>query len=550
MREELSKNIKEVLIELGVKDPKFTLDYPTYIELGDYTTNAAMSSAKELSQKPIDLACQIKQKLDEREIFGISKIEIIPPGFINFFISAEYFAGIIEKRTYGKMLSGQKIIFEHSQPNPFKAFHIGHLMSNNIGEAVSRIIKANGAEAKVVSYNGDVGMHIAKAVWAMKNGQSLEDAYAYGNNAYETNDQSKQEIVEINKKIYDESDPEISKIYEKGREESFSKFEELYKRLGSKFDYQFYESQSGPVGQQLVEENMGIIFEKGEGGAIIFRGENYVPKTHTRVFLNSDGLPVYEAKELGLAQLKKDYYTYDKSITVTANEQDSFFRVVEVAVGEVFPDLKGKHFHLSHGILKLPSGKMSSRTGTIISAEDLIKQVKEKVEDKIRDRELNHKEIGEISEDVALGAIRFSILKQSLGGDIVFDFDKSISFDGDSGPYLQYATVRARSVLEKSKSQISNIKYQIPEGWQTTNLEKILGRFSSVVERAGREYAPHHLVTYLIDLAGEFNSFYASHKIIDETDPTSSYRLYITKVFVGVMEEGLDLLGIKIPQKM
>lgn len=556
MKEEITNKITEILKDLGVQNPKFTLDYPSYIELGDFTTNAAMAHAKELSKKPIDLANEIKQKFEEGKVSSISKVEVILPGFINFFISPDYFADVIEKRTYGKMLSGQKIIFEHSQPNPFKAFHIGHLMSNNIGEAVSRIIRANGAEAKVVSYNGDVGMHIAKAVWAMKNGQSLEDAYAFGNNAYETNDQAKQEIVEINKKIYDESDSEISKIYEKGREESFNKFEELYKRLDSKFDYQFYESQSGPVGKELVEENIGNlpagrhgVFEKGDGGAVIFRGENFEPKTHTRVFLNSDGIPTYEAKELGLAQLKKDYFVYDKSVTVTANEQDSFFNVVEVAIGEVFPDIKGKLHHLSHGILKLTSGKMSSRTGTIISAEDLIKQVKEKVEDKIRDRELNHREIEEISETVALGAIRYSILKQSLGGDIIFDFDKSISFEGDSGPYLQYATVRANSILKKAEGAVA-ISDKIPQEWQTQNIERLLERFSSVVEKAGKEYAPHHLVTYLIDLAGEFNSFYASHKIIDDADPTSPYRLYITKVFVGVMTEGLSLLGIRVPDKM
>jgi arginyl-tRNA synthetase len=150
---------------------------------------------------------------------------------------------------------------------------------------------------------------------------------------------------------------------------------------------------------------------------------------------------------------------------------------------------------------------------------------------------------------VALGAIRYSILKQSLGGDIVFDFDKSISFEGDSGPYLQYATVRARSILEKAKGVVE-AKNTPPENWQTTNIEKMLTRFSSVVERAGKEYAPHYLVTYLIGLAGEFNSFYATGKIVDEKDYKSSYKLYITKVFVGVMGEGLGLLAIRVPEKM
>jgi arginyl-tRNA synthetase len=560
LKENLVQKIKEILIELGVKEPKVVLDYPSYIELGDFTTNVAMVYSKELGMKPMDLAKKITthlQVVKDRPLL-VKEIKVLPPGFINFFISQEYFAENLEKRTYGSLLSAQKIIFEHSQPNPFKAFHIGHLMSNNIGEAVSRILKANGAQVKVVSYNGDVGIHIAKAVWAMKKDMTLEEAYAFGNKAYETDNEVKQEIIEINKKIYDESDPVISKIYEKGRRQSFSAFDELYKRLDTQFDFQFYESQSALVGKELVEENIGKIFEKGEGGAIIFKGENFEPTTHTRVFINSDGLPTYEAKELGLAKLKKDYFDFDRSTTVTANEQDSFFNVVQVAIGEVFPDLKGKLFHLSHGLLKLPSGKMSSREGNIISAEDMIREVKEKVTDKIKDRELNHKEIDEISEIVALGAIRYSILRQAIGGDIIFDFDRSISFEGDSGPYLQYATVRAKSILSKvlpmsdigGNGHLEAEPPNVPNEWMTTNLERILERFSSVVERAGKEFAPNHLVTYLIELAGEFNSFYAKEKIIDENDPASSYKLYMTKCFVDVMTEGLSLLAIKIPEKM
>ncbi|HEY0221151.1 MAG TPA: arginine--tRNA ligase, partial [Candidatus Paceibacterota bacterium] len=386
-------------------------------------------------------------------------------------------------------------------------------------------------------------------VWAIKNGVALKDAYAHGNKEYEENEKAKEEILEINKKIYDERDEEINKILEESRKESLEQFESIYKRLDSKFDYHFYESESGEVGKELVEENIGKVFEKGEKGAVIFQGENFEPKTHTRVFLNSEGLPTYEAKELGLAQIKKDWLNYDKSITVTGNEQDSFFQVVEVAIGEVFPELKGKLMHLSHGMLKLPSGKMSSRTGSVIRADDLIEQVKDKVLEKIKDREFNDKEKDSISEIIAIGAIKYSILRQAIGGDIVFDFDKSVSFEGDSGPYLQYATVRASSILEKSKGVVE-ISEEIPVDWQTTNLERLLERFGSIVEKSGREYSPHYLVTYLTELASEFNRFYAEHKIIDENDQTSGYRLAITEAFVNVMTKGLHLLAIKVPEKM
>jgi arginyl-tRNA synthetase len=155
-----------------------------------------------------------------------------------------------------------------------------------------------------------------------------------------------------------------------------------------------------------------------------------------------------------------------------------------------------------------------------------------------------------IAKQVAIGALKFSILKQASGKDIIFDFEKSVSFEGDSGPYLQYATVRANSILKKSEMSKATFDTKMPENWQTTDLERMLERFESVVNRAGAEYAPHYIVTYLIQLAGEFNSFYAKHKIIDEKDIASPYKLALTKSFANIMTSGLDLLGIKVPEEM
>lgn len=551
MKEEIVKKIESILKNLGVENPKVNFDVSARPETGDYSSSVAMAYAKSLGKKPIELAEEIKSKLNLENI----KVEVAQPGFINFFFDKEYYGDVVKKiiedKNLGKtdIFSGQKVFFEHSQPNPFKAFHIGHLMGNCIGESVARIIRANGAEMQIASYHGDVGLHVAKAVWALKKGIDFDSAYAEGHKVYEDNEESKKEILEINKKIYDESDNEISKLYEDGRQKSLEKFESLYERLDSHFDFHFYESESGEIGGELVRGNIGKVFEKGDNGAVIFKGENFEPKTHTRVFLNSEGLPTYEAKELGLAQIKKDWFAYDKSITVTANEQDSFFKVVEVAIGEVFPELKGKLKHLSHGMLKLPSGKMSSRTGTIISAEDLIEQVKEKVLEKMKDSEVSENEKSEIAEQISLGAIKYSILRQAIGGDIIFDFDKSISFEGDSGPYLQYSSVRARSLVKKADGVV-NSSYKLPKDWSTTNLERLLERFPGAIEKAGREYAPHHLATYLVELSSEFNSFYASHKIIDEGDNTSAYRIAITTAFYFVMMKGLDLLAIQVPEKM
>ena len=555
MEQILEKEIERILIDLGAKDLKVQVSTSAYLDKGDYSTNVAMAHSKELGKNPMDLAEEIKKELENqdrikaKELSQILKIEVVKPGYINFFFGKEYFGDAVKENKFeGKLFKGQEFFVEHTQPNPFKAFHIGHLMNNTIGESVARIIKKNGGEVQTATYHGDKGLHVAKAVWSLQKGVDLKDAYANGHKAFEEDPKAKEEITLINKKIYDESDIEINEIYEKGRGLSLSYFEEMYKRLDSEFNFHFFESESGEVGKELVLDNIPKIFEEGDEGAVIFRGENFEPKTHTRVFLNKDKLPTYEAKELGLAEIKKDFYSYDTSITITANEQDSFFKVVEVAIGEVFPDLKGKLHHLSHGLLKLPTGKMSSRDGNVISAEDLINQIKEKVLEKMKEGEVGADDKDRIAEMISLGAIKYTILRQAIGGDIIFDFDKSISFEGDSGPYLQYSVVRANSILNKALD--IKISGDVPEGWETTNVERLLERFGGVVEKAGREYAPHHIVTYLTDLASEFNSFYASHKIIDDTDSNSSYRLAVTKAFSNIMAEGLGLLGIKVPEKM
>ncbi len=552
MKEKIVKAIEDILNELGVETPVVVLTVPTHKEKGDYSTVVAMSYAKELDQLPMYLAGEIKSKLEARNIFGTT---IAAPGFINFFFDKKYYSENISKiisegGSFGKNknLNSQKVIIEYTDPNPFKEFHIGHLMPNVIGESLARVMEANGAEIQRANYQGDVGLHVAKAVWSMKKGTDLMQAYAEGHKAYTENEEAKKEIIDINKKIYDHTDAEINDLYEDGRRKSLLYFEVMYKILGTKFDHYFFESEVADFGKETVEKNVGSIFEKSEG-AVVFKGENYDKKLHTRVFINKEGLPTYEAKELGLAKLKYDTYPYDVSIVVTGNEINEYFKVLLKAMSLVFPDLAKKTKHISHGMLRLPEGKMSSRTGNIITAESLIHAVKEKILEKMKDSEVHESEKGLVAEIVSIGAIKYTILRQSIGGDIIFDFDKSISFEGDSGPYLQYATVRANSILKKAHSIVSVSKV-MPENWETTNLERELERFPSVVERAGLEYAPHYITTYLTELAGEFNSFYAHSKIIDETDISSPYRLAITESFVQIMTNGLTLLGIKIPEKM
>lgn len=559
---ELRNTIAKSLKNLGIEAGAIHLEHPEDMTNGDYSTNIAMASAKALGINPKELAEKIKQDIEKKLPSFLSKVEVAGPGFINFHLSNEFFKDSIKeitkaKKDFGrnKTMKGIKAIVEYTDPNPFKEFHIGHLMSNSIGESISRLVEFSGAKTARACYQGDVGVHVAKAVWGImklsgkvSSVSALGQAYSVGAKAYD-DETTKKEINEINKKIYERNDKAINKIYDAGRKLSLEHFEYIYKKLGTKFDYYFFESETGVFGKKVVLEFLKKgIFEQNEG-AVIFKGENYDPKLHTRVFLNSEGLPTYEAKELGLAKIKYGKYKYDTSIVITGNEVNEYFKVLLKAMELVFPDLAKKTKHLSHGMLRLPTGKMSSRTGDVITGESLISQVEEMVQEKIKDRNLSANESAGIASVVAIGAIKYSILKQAPGRDTIFDMEKSISFEGDSGPYVQYAYTRAKSILAKAKTE--GIKANIKNiSTQVFSLERFLYRFPEVVEAAQKEYAPHHVLTYITNLAQAFNTFYGQGKIVDKTDPASSYKIALTEAFSVVLANGLYLLGISAPDKM
>jgi arginyl-tRNA synthetase len=557
MLRELEGLVRDSLKNLGIDSPEFSIEHPEQLSNGDYSTSAALAYSKELGKSPREIAEEIKKFIEINKTDDIERVEIAGPGFINFYLSKDFFRKSLEEiidkgNNFGKgnTLNGEKIIIEYTDPNPFKEFHIGHLMSNSIGEAISRITEANGAEVKRACYQGDVGMHVAKAIAQVIENQSgtkelhKGTAYAEGNKKYETDENFKKKVIEINKKLYTREDQEINSIYDAGRKLSLEYFDSLYNILGTKFDYFFFESESAELGVKIIKENKGDIFEESQG-AIVFHAENYDPKLHTRVFINSEGLPTYEAKELGLAKIKYDKYPYTKSIVITANEQSDYFKVLLAAMKFIFPELREKTKHLPHGMLRLPSGKMSSRTGEVITAEWLIEAVKAVIGSKGLLDEMEESVREETKEAIAIGAIKYMILRQSIGNDIIFDFEKSLSIDGDSGPYLQYAFARTNSLLIKAgkKGNLTGERKSLHE------IEKILYRFPEIVERAMKEYAPNLILTYLIELAGSFNNFYAHEKIISN-DNESEYKIAITEAFGVVLKNGLTVLGIPTPEKM
>ena len=353
------------------------------------------------------------------------------------------------------------------------------------------------------------------------------------------------DFVEMREK----SDEEINGIYDWGFKATMEAFEDLYKILGTKFDYYFLESVVADIGNRIVRNNIPTVFEESED-AVVFKAEKYDPKLHTRVFITSKGLPTYETKELGLAEEKfKTNPGMHLSITVTANEQADYMRVVYKALSLIHPEYENKMTHITHGMMRFASGKMGSRKGNAITGESLLNDVRLMVAEKMQDREFGEEEREKIAADVAVSALKYSILKQSIGGDIIYDFDKSISFDGDSGPYLCYSYARASSVLEKAKKEnILPDPHAAPE--EVWEVEKLIYHFSEIVERAAREYEPHYITHYLIELARAYNSFYGNNIIVNKEDKTSPYKIALTFSFTFVMKTGLHLLGIKAPAKM
>ncbi len=449
---------------------------------------------------------------------------------------------------------------EYTQPNPFKPFHIGHLMSNAIGESFSRIVEFSGAKTVRANYQGDIGPHVAKAIFGIINSglpdesksislqaQYIGECYSKGSNFYDTDEEAKNKIDDINKKIYNKSDEEINKIYELGTKITLEAFEEIYKLLGTKFDYYFFESVMAPIGEKIVRENIGKVFEESDG-AIVFHGEKYDPKLHTRVFINSQGLPTYETKEIGLTITKFEKENPDISMVTTAIEQAEYMKVVQKAISLIYPDLESRMKHITHGMMRLATGKMSSRKGNVVTGESLLLDSMDVVLEKINERDFSDIEKKEISQVVGVAALKYSILKSSLGSDIVYDFEKSISFEGDSGPYLQYTAVRANSILEKAKEFNLEGKNEIPE--EITDLEKLLYQFPEVVERSYKLLEPHHVATYLTHLSSSFNTFYGNTKILDKENKFIEFHLSLVKAFVLTMKNGLYLLGIETPKRM
>lgn len=606
--------LQQLELLLPTEELEIYIEHPSDTAHGDFSTNIALQLFPQLSEfqksqypSPRALASALVEVLllpNSALTKVVQTTEVAGPGFINFFLKDSWLLSEVkkilsQKNSYGKSdsLKGMRISVEYTDPNPFKEFHIGHLYSNIVGESLATLHECMGATVWRGDFFGDVGMHVAKSIWGLlqkfeEDGLSVQgistwllpqrieyfgQAYARGASAYKDNASAKSEMEALNflifkaaqelilpqyhKKPEIDFEPyikpskysysEIKEIYLLGRTWSLEYFETIYQRLGTKFDAYYPESLTGEFGYKIVLEGLQMgYFEKGEGGAIIFPGEKY--GLHNRVFINSLGLPTYETKDFGLAQAKYEDFPYDLSYNVTGNEINDYFQVVLMALKKVRPELGEKTVHVGHGMVRLPEGKMSSRTGKILRGEWLLDAAKEAANEILaEDNDFNNFEKDALSERIALGAIKYALLKQNIGEDIAFDFKKSISFSGNSGPYLQYTFARSRSILRKSKKET---RFDLTFDSQKLNEEerailKWLYRFPEILSEATTSYSPHIICTYLYELAQRFNSFYNKHSVLEDS-PSQEFRLQMTEAVSIIIQNGLQILGIEAPEKM
>ncbi len=550
MEERIRKAVSEALAQMGAGDVAFVVERPADFAHGDYTTNAALVAAKALKKNPREVADELSRILIET--LGedlVNHVGVAGPGFVNITLASSAVAFVVaeaeaKREEWGKGAaeSEKRAIVEYSNPNSFKEMHVGHLVGTIIGESVARLIENSGAKLARATFGGDIGPNVAKAVWGLqKKGISepttaaeIGAAYTTGAIAYETDAKAKEEIDALNQAIYAGTDRELMALWRKGRDVSVEEFRRIWKLLGTHFDFEFFDSDTTETGLRVVRDGLNKGIFQMSDGAIIYNGEK--KGVHTMVFITSHNTPTYETKDIGLAFLKEERWPSDRSLIITGNEQTGRFKTVLAALNELAPLLAAKTTHLATGFLKLASGKMSSREGNVVTAADFINTVMGRVNEKNEDPL--------IAEQVAVGAIKYMVLRQAPGSDIIFDEEKSLSLEGDSGPYLQYALVRARSVLAKASE--SGKKEAVSA--EPTRLERVILHFPEVAARAARELAPNLLVNYLTELAGEWNSFYAQERIVGSDD--EAHKLRIARAFTQTMQNGLILLSIPTPEKM
>lgn len=513
--------------------------------------------AREMKKSPQAIAEDFEKKI---KIGGATtKAE---GGYLNFYVDWKIFGQeLLESvgENYGKGKNGKAFLVDTFQPNPFKAVHIGHLRNGSLGDSIRRILEFEGNKATTITFMGDVGAHVAKWLWYYNKfhkgkipdkdvSRWAGKIYAESTKKLEEKEEYEKEVQEVNRKL-DSREPALTKQWKELRDLFFDDFMQIAKELDMRLDDHILESMTEEPGKKLVMKFFNEGKLKKSDGAIVIDLEKY--GLGVFILLKSDGTALYSTKDLGLFELKNKKYKFDKSLYVVASEQNYYFRQLFKAFELLGLAEREKCYHVCYGIVKLKEGKMSSRHGTVVLYEDLrdeaIKRVLKIIEEK--NPKLVDKEV--VAKKIALGALKFAMLSVEYARDIVFDWERVLDFEGRSGPYLQYAYARTCGILREAK-QLPK-KYDaslLADGAEMALLKKI-AQFPNAAAGAAKDYSPHIIANYNIELAQAFNTFYNKLSVLKaETIELKNTRLKLVEAARTVLKSGLQLLGIEPLERM
>ncbi len=543
---------KQKLFDL-LKNISFLLDCDINIEIpkdlnnGDFAL-PCFSFAKKLNKNPNELASEIANYFNNHDIFSVS---VIGP-FVNFKIKNEILLdelidfenNLKELKNIGK---NEKILIEYSSPNTNKSQHLGHLRNNVLGVCLSNVFKEAGFDVKTSCIFNDKGIAMAKTIWGyikfgnntepkdIKSDKFVADFYVKANQYEKEHPEITEEINEINRK-WENEDIEIRAIWKKLVDWVYEGYKETYTKLGCNFDYKYYESDIYKKGKEMAEFALNkSVLRPGDNGAVITNFEKYnLPDT---VVIKSDGTSLYITQDIYLAKLRNEEIKPNKTIYIVANEQNLHFKQLFALLDQLEIGKKDNYFHLNYGYVTLPTGRMKSREGTVVDADDLIMDVI---------KEAN-------SENIGIGAVKFQFLKVDAFSDFIFDPKKSIELTGDTSVYIQYVFARIQSLLNKNKEGFKFKKLNNPEQLEKEEIDLMreILTFNDSVIKIVETYSPSHLCKKLLDIANAYNSFYQKCRVLDLTDNNlKNFRLKLSEITAYYIKFGLSLLEINIVDKM
>jgi len=542
----MDKKIAQVVFEeFGVEtDVRLTRPEPQF---GDYATNVALQLTGKVGKPPREIADAIAEKLRGSDEF--KEVTVAGPGFINLHLSNAELLNLTRLEPLPRR-AGQTVVIETNNPNPFKAMHIGHAFNAILADTIANLLAVDGARIYRVSYHGDVGLHVGKSMRSLLhyvNGDAnklneipenerntfMSRMYAEGSVAYNEDEDAKAEIDSLARESFQPQSDIYKQVYEMCKAWSFEQIDQIVARLGNVPTVRkFLESEADPIGVATVKANVPQVFQKSDG-ALVFKGSEH--GSFDNAFVASNGNGLYGARDLGLMQLKNDAFHAEKSYIVTAEEQRDYFKCVIAAAELSLPELKGVTVNISHGTVKLSTGKMSSRSGDVLEIGWLFDQFAEAIKERG----------GEPTDEIVAGALRYQFLKVKVGGDVVFDVNEAVSLTGNTGSYLQYAHARARRILEKLTGDV-----RIPTDVHDEDrlLVRKMGEYREVVELATQTLEPHHITNYLFELAQEFNRYYEKYQVVGNEH--EAHRAGLVLLYADTLKAGLMILGIAAPEKM